>query len=413
MPTINQPHTHQRKKVLFIAEAVTLAHVGRMLTLASGLNPDQFEVLVAADPRYNKAIGTPDCKLTSIRTISSEHFFAALDGGKPIYNRDILVSYVEQDLQLIDSFKPDVVVGDFRLSLAASARLAKIPYINVTNAYWSPYAKIKYLVPEIPLTRIAGVTVAQWLFNLVQPIAFAMHAQPINAMLKHYGLPGVSRDLRDAYTTGDWTCYADSPELVPTSQLPANHRFIGPIFWSAPLPLPEWWNNIPNDRPVIYANLGSSGHGHLLPIVLEALANQPYSVIAATAGRVQINSPASNIFLTEFINADEACKRADIVICNGGSPSCYLALEHGKPSLSLPVNLDQYLNAELFNNAGVGTMLRSGRLKPKRLLNTLQHMLAEPTMLPLTQTMAAKTREQHQNTELEFQGVLNECLGKQ
>ena len=60
MPTINQPHTHQRKKVLFIAEAVTLAHVGRMLTLASGLNPDQFEVLVAADPRYNKAIGTPD-----------------------------------------------------------------------------------------------------------------------------------------------------------------------------------------------------------------------------------------------------------------------------------------------------------------------------------------------------------------
>lgn len=411
MLTHNQSSTHKRKKVLFIAEAVTLAHVGRMLTLAESLDPNQFEVLVAADPRYNKAIGTPNCQLTSIRTISSEHFFAALDGGKPIYNRDILISYVEQDLQLIETFKPDVVVGDFRLSLAASARVAKVPYINVTNAYWSPYAKIKYLVPEIPLTHLLGVTAAQWLFNLTQPIAFAIHAQPINAMFKHYGLPGVARDLRHAYTTGDWTCYADSPELVPTTPLPANHRFIGPIYWSAPLPVPEWWSCIPDDKPVIYANLGSSGHGHLLPIVLNALANQPYSVIAATAGRVKIESPASNIFLTEYINAEEACKRADIVICNGGSPSCYLALEHGKPSLSLPVNLDQYLNAELFKNAGVGTMLRSGKLTQKQLKNTIQQILARPILQQQATILAARIRQQH--AEVEFQEVLHECLGKQ
>ena len=46
--------------------------------------------------------------------------------------------YVEEDLRLIDSFRPDVVVGDFRVSLAISARKARIPYVNVTNAYWSP-----------------------------------------------------------------------------------------------------------------------------------------------------------------------------------------------------------------------------------------------------------------------------------
>lgn len=402
----------RKKRILFLAEAVTLAHVGRMLTLAESLDPQRFDVLVAADPRYAKAIGTPGCKMTTIRTVSSEHFFAALDGGKPIYNRDILLAYVEEDLKLIEAFKPDVVVGDFRLSLAASARLAKIPYINVTNAYWSPYARIRYLVPEIPLTRIVGVKLAQWLFNLAQPVAFAIHAQPVNAMLKHFGLPTVARDLRHAYTAGDWTCYADSPELVPAAPLPPNHRFIGPIFWSAPIPPPPWWEQIPDDKPVIYANLGSSGHGHLLPIVLQALADKPVSVIAATAGRVQIEAPAANIFLTEFINAEQACKRADLVICNGGSPSCYLALEHGRPSLSLPVNLDQYLNAELFENAGVGMLLRSGRLSGTQVRASVEQILAQPALQQRATALAARIHHQHRHAGEAFQEVLHECLGR-
>lgn len=403
--------TQTRKKILFMAEAVTLAHVGRMLTLAEALDPARYQVLLAADPRYAKVIGNPAVEMTTIQTVSSQHFFAALDGGKPIYNKQILIDYADEDLRLIDSFKPDAVVGDFRLSLAASARRAKVPYINVTNAYWSPYAKIRYIVPEIPLTRIVGVTFAQWLFNLAQPIAFALHAQPVNAMLKHFGLPTVARDLRHAYTAGDWICYADSPELVPMHPLPANHRFIGPIHWSAPIPRPDWWEQIPQDKPVVYANLGSSGHGHLLPIVLEALADQPISVIAATAGRVHIASHADNIFLSEFINAEDACKRADLIICNGGSPSCYLALEHGKPSLSLPVNLDQYLNAELFGNAGVGIMLRSGQLNSRQISGRVQELTAQAEMRQRASTLAERIRNQHQNAAANFQELLHEYLG--
>lgn len=402
--------TQTRKKILFMAEAVTLAHVGRMLTLAESLDPARYQVLLAADPRYAKVIGNPAVEMTTIQTVSSQHFFAALDGGKPIYNKQILIDYADEDLRLIDSFKPDAVVGDFRLSLAASARRAKVPYINVTNAYWSPYAKIRYIVPEIPLTRIVGVSVAQWLFNLAQPIAFALHAQPVNAMLKHFGLPTVARDLRHAYTAGDWTCYADSPELVPMHPLPANHRFIGPIHWSAPIPRPDWWEQIPQDKPVVYANLGSSGHGHLLPIVLAALADQPISVIAATAGRVHIASHADNIFLSEFINAEDACKRADLIICNGGSPSCYLALEHGKPSLSLPVNLDQYLNAELFGNAGVGRMLRSGRLTRNQIGDSVAHMLEQVALQQKTTMLSDKVRTEHLRAGAVFHRILDEQI---
>ena len=44
------------------------------------------------------------------------------------------------DLELIRRIEPDVVVGDFRLSLAVSAPMAGVPYIALANAYWSPFA---------------------------------------------------------------------------------------------------------------------------------------------------------------------------------------------------------------------------------------------------------------------------------
>lgn len=397
-----------KKKILFIAEAVTLAHVGRMLALAESLDPGIYEVLVATDSRYANIIGNPSVPLTTIHSISSQQFFAALDSGKPIYSSQILINYAEQDLALIDSFKPDLIVGDFRLSLAASARKAGIPYINVTNAYWSPYAKLKYLVPEIPLTRILGPSIAQKLFNLARPVAFAQHAQPVNAMLRHFGQPRLPRDLRYAYTEGDLTLYADSPLLVTTNRLPSNHRFIGPVYWSAPLPNPPWWNDIPQDKPVIYANLGSSGQGTLLPKLLQALAELPVSIIAATAGRASISNSSSNVFLTEFISADAACQMADIVICNGGSPSCYLALKHSKPSLSLPVNLDQYLNASLFTQAGAGLMQRTGSLDQAQLRCNVERLLVDAAIAKKTRELASSIN-QSQATQMFALNIAEQC----
>ncbi len=351
----------RRPRILFVAEAVTLAHVGRMLALAETLDRSRYEPLVACDPRYRMAIGTPSVPLHDIHTIPSEQFFNALDGGKPIYRKQDLITYVEEDLKLIEAFRPDVVVGDFRLSLAASARLARVPYISLTNAYWSPFADIRYVVPDIPPTRILGVRLAQKVFDLVRPLAFAQHAAPINGMLRHFNQPRLPADLRHAYTNADFTLYSDIAELVPTRQLPSHHQFIGPVQWAPNVATPAWWDRIPTDKPVVYVNLGSSGHGKLLPEVMSALSNLPLTVVGATAGRVKLERLAGNEFVADFLPGDQAVERATLVICNGGSPTCYQALAAGKPVIGMPVNLDQYLNMSLVENAGAGISLRSGK----------------------------------------------------
>ncbi|MFC3374324.1 hypothetical protein ACFOLJ_00110 [Rugamonas sp. CCM 8940] len=68
--------------------------------------------------------------------------------------------YVEDDLHVFKQARPDLVVGDFRLSLSISARLAGLPYVALSNAYWSPYVRQRYPLPDIPLARLRPLALA-------------------------------------------------------------------------------------------------------------------------------------------------------------------------------------------------------------------------------------------------------------
>jgi UDP:flavonoid glycosyltransferase YjiC (YdhE family) len=281
-----------------------------------------------------------------------------------LYDVETLRAYVRDDLELIRETAPDVVVGDFRLSLSVSARVANTPYVAITNAYWSPYARQAFPRPELPLAGRLGHPIASILFRMARPIAFACHTRPLNRVRREYGLPGLGFDLRRAYTDADTTCYADVPEMVPTFDRPDHHRYLGPILWSPAVATPPWWPDVPDDRPVIYATLGSSGRGDRLSAVLDALAGLPVSVLAATLGRGHPDPLPGRVWAADFLPGREAASRACLVICNGGSPTTHQALAAGTPVLGLASNMDQHLNMEAVQRLGAGVLLRSERAGP-------------------------------------------------
>lgn len=180
--------TSRPKKILFVAECVTLAHMARPFVLANTLKRANYEVIFAADGRFDDLFPAIPGKRESVFSIGSKHFLEALAQGKPVYDQATLERYVADDLALFERVKPDVVVGDFRLSLSVSARVAGIPYITISNIYWSPHVIQRFPVPELPLVRLVGVPVAQAVFNVLRPIAFALHAIPLNAVRKSSGL---------------------------------------------------------------------------------------------------------------------------------------------------------------------------------------------------------------------------------
>ena len=261
----------ERKRILFIAEAVTLAHVVRPLALAQSLDPALYDIHFACAKRFDFAFTNTKRRPWEIDSISSDAFLEALANGSRLYEYRTLERYAEDDLRLLDAVRPDLVVGDFRLSLAASAAVAKITYAALANAYWSPYSTQKFFpLPDIPITRLLGYDLTGSLFNLCRPLIFAHHARPLNRLRRRYGLQELS-GLQDAYTHADYTLYADPPDFYPTKALPSNHRFLGPIDWSPEIPLPPWWCELTARAPIIYATLGSSGPAHLLPMVIDAL----------------------------------------------------------------------------------------------------------------------------------------------
>ena len=151
---------------------------------------------------------------------------------------------------------------------------------------------------------------------------------------------------------------------------------LDPVTWSPPLPLPSWWTNIPQGIPLVYVTLGSSGQGALLPGVLRALASLPVTVLAATAGRVDLDAVPGNALVAAFLPGEEAARRSSLVICNGGSPTSQQALAAGVPVLGIASNLDQFLNMGGIEAAGAGQLLRTDRFDEQALCKTAEGLLA-------------------------------------
>lgn len=369
---------NQEKRVLFFSEAVTLAHVARCINLIENISQlSRYNIFLAADSRYDDLLGEIKCQRIFLFSISGKEFNRKLKSGLPIYNNNILTQYINEDLKVIDEVKPDFIIGDFRLSLAVSCRLRMIPYATITNAYWSPYAEIDYPLPELPVTKVLGITLAQKIFNCVRPLAFKLHTIAFNKVCKKFGHPGVVNDLRELYTQADYTLYADTESLVPMRPLPANHFFIGPVLWSASVPLPDWWDGIPDEHPVIFITLGSSGDSRLLPLLLQTLNELSVTIICATVKNFVWEKSHPNIFLAKFLPAEIAVKKADIVICNGGSPMVYQSLVEGKPVIGFPSNLDQFLMMNLVVKSGYGELIRPSEASPGKIISAVNRALSK------------------------------------
>lgn len=382
-----------KTRMLFFAEAVTLAHVARPVALAQALDAQLFDVHLAHHPRYRELLGDLALCEHEIHSISPQQFMRALSAGKPLYDADTLSAYVEEDLGLIAEVRPDVIVGDFRLSLAVSAVIAGVPYIALSNAYWSPYCEQRYIVPDLPLTRLLGAGVAQPVFSLVRRLAFALHCLPMNKVRRRYGLSSLGLDLRGVYTHANYTLYADAPDLYKMRNLPDNHRFIGPVLWSPEFPRPDWWQSLPSGPPIVYVTLGSSGQAGLLPMLLATLGRLKVTALVSTAGAPLPSSAPENVHLAAYLPGEAAVRMASLVICNGGSPGTHQALAHGVPVIGLASNLDQYLNMAAIEKTGAGHCLRASACNENSLHAAISRLLDDPAAHEAARRLAARFTE--------------------
>jgi UDP:flavonoid glycosyltransferase YjiC (YdhE family) len=378
------------KRILFIAEDVTMAQVVRLAVLARALDPARHEIHFACR-HFDDLVFRPDeFRRWRIDSVERSHVQKALERGKRLYDLSTLRRYARSDLDVIDKVKPDLIVGDFRLSLAASAPAARVPFAALINAYWSPHAvRQSFPLPDHPIINLVGEKTATRYFPQARPRVFAHFAKPVNELRKDYGLPPVG-SLLEVLTYGDFTIFPDVPYLTPTRDLPPGQRYIGPVLWAPDVPLPPWWNQLPDDEPLVYVTLGSSGQVRALPAVLDALASLPVRAVVATAGRIAAGTLPGNVRAAEFVPGDQVARRAAVVICNGGSTTGYQALAEGKPVVGIASNLDQHLAMSAIEERGAGIRVRAGGVRASQVREAVETLLGSRSHQDQARAIAAE-----------------------
>jgi UDP:flavonoid glycosyltransferase YjiC (YdhE family) len=376
----------RRRRILFLAEPATLAHVVRSATLAGGLDRSEFEVVFATGESYRHLVQIEGAPFEPLAAIGTRAFLDRVASGGRLYTPSDVDAYLEEDRRLLQQVQPDAVVGDFRLSLSVSARRARVPYFALCNAYWSRRARVVADVPVHPATRVLGLPLARAAFGAVRPLLFAYHGAPFAARARGSAAKGAStsRDIRDAITDADVRLYADPPEIVPIDAPTRRDVYLGPILWSPDVPMPALAED---DRPLVYVTLGSSGDPRLLPTVVGALAKLPCRIVVATVGAALPSRPP-NVEIVELAPGFELAKRARLVVSNGGSSTGYQALAAGAPVLGIPSNMDQLFAMMHLVRAGVAESVRADQASAGAIARTAQAMLAGAHYRERAQAMA-------------------------
>lgn len=365
-----------RLKVLFFAEGATLAHVARPLLLAKELDLERFDVVLCRPEGFAKlTVGLP-FSVIDLECQEGRVFARKLERGLPLYDFETLSGYVAADLNLIDRERPDVVIGDFRLSLSISARISKTPYITVCDAYWSPERALVPRLPVMGFTRFAPIRPSEYIFRHIAPLVFRLHAWPLERLRAKYRLPSLGYDLRRCYTDADLRLFANFPALFPEVRPHSGADFIGPIAWS-----PEFEGDLefpPGDGPIVYVTMGSSGDARILGNIISLLEDLGSRIVVTTAGKplaYEPNRPSTRVF--DFLPGSAVCRHASLVVCNGGSPTTNQALRCGVPVLGIAQNMDQFLNMQAIEAFGAGVLLRSDRVSDHSLRCAVQTLFGD------------------------------------
>lgn len=273
-----------------------MAHFVRPLALAESLDSERYEVYFYTPPRFLRYLQNKPFAVGELASMPGEQFLANIAKGVPLFPSGVLRQYVTQERELFARLRPDLVIGDMRLSLPVSARLEGVLHAVIVSAYWSPYARRRSIIPSLPITRLISPRLLDPFYRLTEPLAYAVHVRPINRVRKEYGLPALPADIRAMYTEADHVLYADVPEFVPTANPPKPHHYVGICRWTPPTPKPEWWDRMRADsKPKIFVALGSSGPLQVLPRLLRVLEKMHVSVLLSTSGRPDAGSSGQRV----------------------------------------------------------------------------------------------------------------------
>lgn len=355
-------------RVQFAPCGVGLGHAGRCIPIARGLRKKRRNTQIIFST-YNDAVeyvrqeGFPTIEVPSmafqVKPDGTVDFRRTAMKPGPFVAPFNFLKQVGREIELMKSFKPDIVVSDSRASPLVAAKILGIQTTCILNQF-------QVIIPRrthyLRLAKLADV------------ITLA-----IIGKIWTTGSKVIIPDFQPPYTIS-----ADNLR-IPRSY-GKKIKLIGPILPARPNSLPDVKAlrrklGLPIDKPVIFVAISgpSKERTHVTNILRRIFDNFPYDYeIVMSTG-----CPGSNEAITNkehfkvfswIQNRFDYLKACDFIISRAGHGTIMQAICFGKPAILIPTpnHTEQINNAKRAVELGVAVEIQQERLNRQTLLATIR-----------------------------------------
>ena len=301
------------------------------------------------------------------------------------YNKKVIEDFVEEEIEEIKKHDIDLIVATFNPTVSISARVLNIPVIVLTSGTYGPiYFDSGYVTyPESYENSITRFVPSYIKNNIVSWLLKhnKMLVRDTNKVARKYKVKPF-KNLNEI-VLGDYTLLCDDINFIglkPTKKYP-KENFIGPIFGTD---IHKDQNEeIPADIKAhlekpgrsILVSMGTTVKHDLLLNIINTLNQTNYNIIV-TCGRFdkskwpEVND---NILLKVLIRQPlKINKMVDLAVIHGGRGTVYTSAYSGKPSVGIPMFVEQQYNLDTLVRNGVSIRGSRKFFKPEDFLKAIE-----------------------------------------
>lgn len=147
------------------------------------------------------------------------------------------------------------------------------------------------------------------------------------------------------------------------------------------IPMPPWLDDLPAN-PTVYVTLGTvfNEDAALFGVILDGIQDEDLNVIVTIGPRgdpAALGPRPDNVHIEPFIPQSRLLPYCSVFINHGGSGALIGATQAGVPVLAIPQGADQFFNAEVIAERGVGLRLMPDEVNPDKVRDATRALLED------------------------------------
>ncbi len=342
------------RKYLLVPGNNSLSHIVKCLAISEALAARGHSTCVAVSKRHSpflRGLAIDHIVLPDIQETDESGFPSVAWFRQP----QKVIDCIAAEVDLIKMYRPDRVLGIFRLTLKASAQIAGVPYDSLTCGCMTPD------FPEV--LGYGDCEPGREIQQIILDGFFRYAGSKIGAALENFGLPKRNGNVLHMLK-GERTFLWDFPEFAP---LPQKNDMIhvGPIEWD------RWPYDTLNretligGRPVAIVAFGTCTVClNVTKRIIRILIEKGYRVLLAAGGQTEFlgllpDDPQITVY--NYASIPEMLPFASLLVTHGGQMTIFEALQYQVPVAVMPFQPEQAHNGVCLERMGCGTRLVPSR----------------------------------------------------